>query len=261
MRILLIALLTSKGLIAGGINYLNIGLPHRTFAAKVAVHESANPKSRIVSELPMGFEITPFEQTTVKMTQAGIEAPWYRVKYEFNGQASEGFVWGNWIAKNHTRNREGLIFLYGISRRTTTDNGYSSQIRVVRAGKELARLEIIEGVSFASAATTSLLAGNGFTGVQDILVIGFLPEYCAGKGNRLFIFWTGSKLIFAHSTVEWYDRPTYAIEEHIFPNQKAGKPDHFQVVRRTGRDDNPKSQKVEKFSLRWTGEGLRRMGE
>lgn len=244
---------------AFALDYLKLGKVHHILGDKVRVRAEANTGAKVLKELSIGSEITPVAQTTTLMTQDGVEAPWYKVSFMDAGKKTEGFVWGNLIAKASAKAKDGSIFLYGIGRGVKSDptwTNYSSQVRVAKDGKELARLEIKEGVGFMSGEEISLRDGSGFEGVENIFSIRFVQEYCGGKGNALFVFWTGKKLHFVHSTVDGADAPVYAVEKQIFPTDKDGKKNHLFIVQEHGDHDNPKAKTVEKFWLKWTGSKL-----
>lgn len=244
---------------AFALDYLKLGKVHHILGDKVRVRAEANKGAKVLKELSIGSEITPVAQTTTLMTQDGVEAPWYKVSFMDAGKKTEGFVWGNLIAKASAKAKDGSIFLYGIGRGVKSDptwTNYSSQVRVAKDGKELARLEIKEGVGFMSGEEISLRDGSGFEGVENIFSIRFVQEYCGGKGNALFVFWTGKKLHFVHSTVDGADAPVYAVEKQIFPTDKDGKKNHLFIVQEHGDHDNPKAKTVEKFWLKWTGSKL-----
>ena len=245
-----------------GLKYLNLGKPHLILGNKVRVRSEASTTGKVITELSIGSEITPIEQTKVLHTQDGVEAPWYKVSLVNNGKNTQGYVWGNLIAKGHARGKDGLTFLYGIGRGVKSDptwTNYSTQVRVAKDGKELARLEIKEGVSFMSGEEVALRDGKGFDGVENIFSIRFIQEYCGGKGNTIFVFWTGKKLVFAHSSIDGADAPVYAIEKQTFPGEKSGKKNHVYIVQEWGEHENPKATKFEKFWLKWTGDKLEKV--
>jgi len=231
---------------------LEIGKPHRVIGDKVRVRSQPDVKGEVIIELKIGSEVIPLEETEYRERIDGIEAPWYKVSY---GKKGAGYVWGNLIAKQYVI-QDGLIFLYGSG--FNKKEFYTSQFRVAKAGKELARLEIDEGVDFFSHATLSLKDGRGFSGVDNVVTLQFRQEYCAGKGNSVILFWTGEKLLFVHSTSDGADAPVYATETQIFPDEKGGKKNRLYIVRENGDHDNPKSVRFEKFWLKWNGSELKR---
>ena len=258
MKILLF-LVTAAALSADGMQYLKLGKAHHILGDKVRVRAEASAESKVLSELAIGSEVIPTEQSTARMSVEGVEAPWYKVTYTANGKKAEGFVWGNLIAKASAVSKDKTIFLYGIGRGIKSDptwTNYSSQVRVAKDGKELARLEIKEGVSFNSGEEVKLRDGTGLDGVENVFSIHFLQEYCGGKGNAIFVFWTGKKLLFVHSSSDGADAPVYATETQTFPTDKAGKKNHIYIVQENGDHDNPKAKRVEKFWLKWTGAKL-----
>lgn len=238
-----------------GLDALKLGQPHRLIADKVRVRAEPDINSEVITELKIGSEVIPLAEHEFRLTQDGIEAPWYKVSY---GKRGSGYIWGNLIAQQYAIS-DGLVFLYGTGR--NKKDLYTSQFRVARAGKELARLQVDEGVDFFSQAKLTLSKGRGFAGVQNIVTLRFQQEYCAGKMNALYLFWTGEKLIFVHSTFEGADAPVYATETQTFPDEKGGKQDKLYIVRENGDHDNPQAKQVEKFWLKWNGKTLVRLKE
>jgi len=253
---LLLSLAGATQLAADGPEYLAIGRPHRLIGDKVRVRSKPDTKAETIAELAIGTEVNPTEQTTVMYKHDGIEAPWYKVKFSNGGKSTEGFVWGNLIAKGFGVSAEGLVFMYGTGHGKQEADGYTNfttQIRVAKDGKELARLEIKGGVGFQSQEKVVLAGNRGFAGIKNIFSVAFVQEYCAGKGNTMFFFWDGQQIHHVHSSVDGADAPVYAIETQTFPDQKGGKADHLYIVRENGDHDNPKSKKIEKFWLKWNG--------
>jgi|JI9StandDraft_1071089.scaffolds.fasta_scaffold55495_2 hypothetical protein len=250
----------SAGLIAqdNQVQYLNLNKPHYTIGNKVRVRVEADTNAAVVAELPIATELVPIRQTDQMMTQNGIEAPWYEVTLKRDGKKLQGFVWGNLIAKASAKSKGGLTFLFGPAAGKKSDGytAYTSQVRVAKAGKELAKVEINEGVGFLSKEEVKVTDGRGLTGVENIFTAKYIQEYCAGKNNTIFIFWTGEKLVFAHSTIDGADAPYYASEEQVFPADKGGVKDHIVVRTEHGDHDDPKSVKKEKYLLKWNGTKL-----
>lgn len=256
---LLLCLTAAPNLFADGQEYLQLGKTHRLLGDKVRVRAKADTKAAVIAELPVGSIVNPIEQTTEMHTQDGIEAPWYKVSFTKGGEKTEGYIWGNLIAKGYGTSKDGFIFLYGIGRGKKEAGGsemYTTQLRAVKDGKEVTRLDISEGVSFQSRAEVKTESGRGFTGVSNIISIRFNQEYCGGKGNKLYIFWDGSKLTMVHSTADGFDAPAYAVEKQTFPDEKGGKKDQLYVVREQDDSDDPKSKNFDKFWLKWNGKKL-----
>lgn len=256
---LLFLLAGAAQIAAEGEQYLQLGSPHRLIGNKVRVRAKPDTKAEAIAELSIGSEITPIAQADAKLTQDGVEAPWYKVTFSKEGKKTEGYIWGNLIAKGFAVSKEGMVFLYAIGQGKKETGGYesySSQVRVAKDGKELAKLNISEGVGFASRAEVKAYGGRGFTGVNNIISVRFMQEYCGGKGNTMYIFWNGKELSKVHSTIDGADAPVYAIEAITFPDDKNGKPDQLFIVREYGDHDNPKDKKIEKFWLKWNGKKL-----
>lgn len=261
MKPLLLLLTIASGVYADGSSYLELNKPHRLIGNKVRVRAAADLKAKTITELNIGSEIIPLDQSGIPLTLDGVEAPWFRVSFTQKGKRLEGYVWGNLIARSFRESKSGLLFLYGIGRgkkEVGGYEGYTSKIRVARDGKELAQLEIAEGVGSTSRAALKVMPSRGLTGVENIATIHFQEEYCAGKMNTLFVFWTGKKLVFAHSSFEGADAPVYATEKQIFPDEKGGKQDHILILREHGDHDDPKSKQNEKFWLKWDGAQLKK---
>lgn len=250
---IILGLLAIGFLCDNGLHAFKLGQPHRLIGDKVRVRAEPGAKAEVITELKIGSEVIPLEESEFSHKQDGIEAPWYRVSF---GKKGNGYIWGNLIAKQYVI-KDGLIFLYGVG--YNKEERSTSKFRVAKAGKGLARLEVDEGVDFKSEAQLTLTSGRGFTGVEQIITLKFQQEYCAGKMNSLILFWTGEKLIFVHSTFEGADAPVYATETQIFPDQEGGKKDRLFIVRENGDHDDPKAKRIEKFWLRWNGKKLEKV--
>lgn len=263
MKILFVLLLTALTvpLVAedGQITWLKLNTPHRLIGDKVRVRSAPDGKAKVQAELSIGIEVVPLEQTSSTMTVDGVQAPWYKVRYSVDGGHAEGFVWGNLIARAFAESKTGEVFLFGTGRRQkdiSVGTEYTSQVRVALDGVELARLEIKEGTSFEAKHEVVLSDGRGLEGVANILAVTFIQEYCAGKGNTIFFFWNGKKLLHAHSSIDGADAPHYAMEKQIFPADKGGRKGYIILEQEYGDHDDPKSVKKEKILLKWNGKKL-----
>lgn len=256
MKFVLIFSLVAGAIFADEPLHLELGKAHRLLGDKVRVRAKPDTKSAVLAELAIGTEVNPTAQAVEKHTQDGVEAPWYKVSFSKDGKKSEGYVWGNLIAKGHAVSKDGLIFLYGVGKGKKEEGGYesfNSQVRIAKDNKELARGVFDEGTGFATRVNVQLTGGRGFSGVQNILAVQFQQEFCGGKGNTMYIFWDGSKLSKVHSTIDGADAPVYAIETLTFPDDKGGKKDELLLTQETGDHDNPKAKRIEKVRLRWDG--------
>jgi hypothetical protein len=259
VRFAVFTLLTSVTFADGsGIPQLDLNTPHRLLADKVRVRTSADTHAKVLAELPIGTEITPVTQSNARTKIDGVDAPWYEVDFLLKGSKMRGFIWGNLIAKGFAISSDGTLFLYGVGhgRSSGDSESYGSQIRVARNNREIARLFIDEGIGFASRVKVDVTTGRGFSKVKNIFSVRFQQEYCGGKGNLIHFFWTGAKLIAAHSSSEGSDAPVYAIEKQIFPDEKGGKKDALFIERENGDHDNPSAKQIEKFWLVWNGRSL-----
>jgi hypothetical protein len=263
MKILLTFLLLTVALGAqeGAMTWLTLNKPHRLIGDKVRVRSAPDAQATVKGELPLGHEVVPLEQTSSTLTVDGVEAPWYKVRYKHAGKNREGFIWGNLIARVFAKGDKGELFLFGTARRQqpiTEGTEYTSQVRVVLDGKQLARLEVKEGTSFEAKHEAKLTNGRGLEGVQNIFAVKFIQEYCAGKGNTMFFFWDGKEISHAHSSVDGSDAPYYAMEKQIFPADKGGRKGHVILEQEYGDHDDPKSVKKEKILLKWNGKKLQK---
>lgn len=257
--LLLTALMVPLAAEDGQLTWLRLNTPHRLIGDKVRVRSAPDSKAQVLAELSIGIEIVPLEQTSSTMTVDGVQAPWYKVRYSRDGGHSEGYVWGNLIARAFAESKTGEVFLFGTGRRQkdiSVGTEYTSQVRVALDGVELARLEIKEGTSFEARYETVLSGGRGLEGVNNIFAVTFIQEYCAGKGNTIFFFWNGKKLLHAHSSIDGADAPHYATEKQIFPADKAGRKGYVILEQEYGDHDDPQSVKREKILLKWNGKKL-----
>ncbi|GAB4427138.1 MAG: hypothetical protein OHK0011_08930 [Turneriella sp.] len=243
----------------GQITWLNLNTPHRLIGNNVRVRSAPDAKAKVEAELRIGMEVTPLEQTSNSMTVDGVQAPWYKVRYAVDGGHAEGYVWGNLIARAFAVSKTGELFLFGTGRRQkdiSVGTEYTSQVRVALDGEERARLEVKEGTSFEARYEAALSNGRGLEGVSNIFAVKFVQEYCAGKGNTMFFFWNGQKLLHAHSSIDGADAPHYAIEKQIFPSDKGGRKGFVILEQEYGDHDDPKSVKKENILLKWNGKKL-----
>jgi len=223
------------------------------FGDKVRVREAADKDAKILAELQIGTQITLLAEAGEKMEMNGVEAPWYKVRFENGGKKAEGFIWGNLIAKAGAKSKGGLLFAFATSRGKKEDGytRYISEMRVIKNGKLIAQATADEGAEFISRQKLTLQPGRGFTGVENIVKVQFEQEYCAGKGNSLFFFWTGKKLIFVHSSNDGADAPYYSTEAQLYPDEKGGSPDQLVLLRESGDSGAPKSVEKKRVVLTW----------
>lgn len=261
MKILLPFLLLASALFAqdAPIPWLNLNTPHRLIGDKARVRSAPDSKAKVLAELAIGSEVVPLVQTDSSMTGEGVSAPWYKVRYKKGNKTAEGYIWGKLIARTFALSKSGELFLFGTGRRqeqVTEGTEFTSQVRVVRDGEEIARLEVKDGAPFEAKFASQLTNGRGLEKVKNIFAVKFLQEYCGGKGNTLFFFWDGSKLLHAHSSIEGFDAPHYAREKQIFPADKGGRKGVVILEQEYGNHDDPAETKKETVVLKWNGKRL-----
>lgn len=250
----LMLLLSSSGLLAQ--EYFTRGQKYRLLGDQVNVREQPSETGRVIAVLPIGTEVTVQGEAEGEYTSNKLTAPWFKVAYRHQGKAGSGFVWGGLIAKGY-RESKGLMFLYGVAPRA--DEGQGTVVRVVRAGKEIGSARAQPGAGFTGNPELALTGGRGFRGVENIFVVDFEANECAGLMSSLYFFWDGKALRHVHTTEEGADAPVYATEDRVFPDDKGGRPNQMHILREEGNSEEPASVKKTNFWLRWTGTKLERV--
>lgn len=245
-----------------------IGSNHHLLADNVNVRSKADPKAVVVTKLPIGSLVKIIEQGPV-FSMNGLEATWYEVEFNLNGQPSKGHVWGGLIASASlpSISDPSLFFHYGISKVAEEDEGATNtlfQIRAERNGKEIARLEFDGG--YASPSTGFEIVSmppKGIKGVSEIVEISYSDGFCGGFFGEVYLVWNGAEFIFMTSTHDGVDAPYTYDEQIIFPSDEGGQAgkvifraySNSEAVEQEQEDLNVEKMEEEVFYV-WDGKQL-----
>ncbi|HHG84227.1 MAG TPA: SH3 domain-containing protein [Bacteroidetes bacterium] len=245
-----------------------IGKSSELLADHVNVRSGPDRSENVIATLPIGTSVVvldDFEASTIR----GIEAPWLKVRFEDGNKLQEGFLWAGMLATTSFASKTDpkLRFYFGLSHSKEADwfPQLYLQIRAVRAGKQIAKLEF-EGVGdLQPGAYWHAYDGLGIPGIQDIFNLGFAAGYCAGPAGDAYIFWDGKQFFHAKTIYSGSDAPVFLEEMLIFPNNEDGRKEKIILKHKSGEHaDNEAGEILDEYweeTYIWTGKKLKKISK
>lgn len=241
---------------------LAIGQQHYLIADQVNVRAQATTSAAKIGQLPLSSSIILEEKSPEKLTLNGLSAPWYRIRFQQNGQNKEGYIWGGFIALGYLQAAENpnILFLYGFSKELRDMlNGYPRtqlymQVRACRNFKEISKIEFEALGILATGLDATITDNKGVSGIQNMLQFSFNDGYCGGAFGMQLLFWDGFKLEHIRKLDNSFDMPYFKHEYFIFPDDNMGIENMIILQMEEGRyDDNGNPTYDQKFrkEFRW----------
>lgn len=239
-----------------------------TIASELNVREQADPKAKIVAKLPIGTEVLVLSKAEAEpdMTQNGISAKWLRGRFTLAGEKKEGYLWSGLLTAVRIKSvaEDGTYFFIGMQAIKPDAGGGKmiNQIRAANGGTELARLSFAApnapGFTFSGASE----GAQGLAGVNDVLMLNFLPEACGLSYGETIVFWTGTNFILGETADKFSDPPVYAKADWILPGEPGGV--KGQILWKQEAGDYGEDGKAPQISSKasavwvWNGSGMQK---
>lgn len=239
---------------------------------RVNIRESASTKAAVLATPPIGTTVTIEGSSETLLKQNGLEAPWYRVRFNQNGTNKTGYVWGGLISENvEYQTKTDVQFVYSVEsvkyETVKYDGGeYEThslrlQVRACKDGKELHKLsfDAVGGLMYTHQLFVD--DAKGIPLVKNVLQFDFPGESCGSESGTVYVFWDGKQLLLAKQTSSFADYPVFAHEELLFPTDEGGKAGKLLLKTESGEYEedkeeptyNERSTKI----FTWTGSELK----
>lgn len=213
----------------------------RTIVTDANVRDKASTTATVVAKLPIATMVT-IETITADTTKLnGYSAPWCKVSYSLNGKTQSGYLWGGVLAgvsyevkAEYEENRNGLIYLAGVSSVNEKENKWTIQVRVAKNNVELAKTEFTHHADVGYSLQIKNLGNLGFKNVVDAISCHvFYPACGYGSYDNLMLF-TGKKISNVLTTTGVADGGAfYDDEAYLLPFDKGGIQNHIIVIHST----------------------------
>ncbi len=209
---------------------IQVGQQYYLIADRVNVRAMPSSNATITGKLALGSSLQVEEKSSEELVIEGLNAPWYRISFQENGQRKSGYIWGGFMALGHLQSQEdpNTLFLYGFSRQTRDMvNGYPRtqtymQVRACRQNQELSKLEFPAIGLLSTGIDASISNNKGVKGIRNILQFSFSDGYCGGAFGMQVVFWDGLQLHHIRKLDNGFDIPYFRHEYFIYPNDNLG---------------------------------------
>jgi hypothetical protein len=238
-------------------------------ADNVNIRSEASTKASVVTNVPIGTEVTILEESSKQLRLKGFKANWYKVKFKGKEKKMTGYVWGGLIAEGSVTcaSDNDIRFMYGIESSKEEKFEYYSnykikiQMRACKNNKELSKI-VLEGDGNLEIYHWIENFGNkGLEGIKDIIEFGVSQQMCAGVNAYNYVFWNGEKMIYATQLRPGGDAPYFASDDLIFPTDEGGVKGKIIRDEKSGESLDDGTDNIESHSrveYEWTGEKLKK---
>lgn len=234
------------------------------------LRDKPSTKAATIAQLPIATKVQILKKTTDSLTMNGVRAAWFQVSA--NGKT--GYLWSGILTTvaitELGEDPENLTFLAGISSYNEKDYRVTLQVRAVKKGKEVAKIEF-PSVGDLGYQLSIELKGSSFDKVKQVLSVEMIYGACDyAQGDNLVVFTEGGKLMRLMETVSSSSAGAgYASQSYLLPSDKGGIAGHVLVtedsaeteeVTKNGQFDyRIKNQKYKITLHKWTGAKLEKV--
>lgn len=189
---------------------------------------SRNGKS--IDELPIGYtlyingevEYGGIGEYVIRTLQAG----YYPVRYEKDGQWKSGYVWGGLIAETYSYDKNGNCYIFGQrSFNVDTEELTIAVIRIDGTTKKIHEQLFSYPFGYQSSYESKVLSNMGLSQLEQIFRVGFLGGACGIYTTYHYYGWNGKQFIELPPKKSVGDAGIYYYSENmLFPTEhKIGK--------------------------------------
>lgn len=249
---------------------------HFTFVMDANLREQPGTQSKVLAKLPIGTPVTVEAVSEETFSQRGVTLPWVQVNARpAGGAAVTGYVWGGFLAlasiqtpdEAYTPN-QGVLYLTGVTAYDEAKHQITVQVRVAKAGKELAKTEFTTqgDLSYYPSFEVDF---PPLKNVKAMLSVNYYYPACGYPSGDNLLFWQENgqlvKVLETSSISEggvFYDS-----EKYLLPHHRGGIGDHVLVVKdrsefeEQGDDFVRKAQSYKITLYKWTGAKLLKVKE
>ncbi len=241
-----------------------------TMVTDANLRDKPGTDSKVLTKLPIGTKLTMLEVAEQTYSQRGVTLPWVKVKAHLSAGATEGYLWGGFLALAHIQTPDeeympnrGVLYLTGPSAYDSTKHQLTVQVRAAKDGKELAKAE------FNTTGDLSYYPSFGvdyspFQGVKALLYVNYYYPACGYPSGDNLLFWKeNGELTKVLETSSVSDGGVfYSSEQYVLPTDKGGIGNHVMVVKdeaefeEKGNDLVVSKQTYQVTLYKWTGKKL-----
>lgn len=247
-----------------------------TFVTDANLRERPGTQSKVLGKLPIGTAVTIEEAAEETYSQRGISLPWVKVKARPEGMAPlTGYVWGGFLALASIQTpaevyapNQGTLYLTGVVAYDEAKHQITVQVRIAKAGKELAKTEFTTQGDLSYYPTFEV-DFPPLKNVKAALSVNYYYPACGYPSGDNLLFWQENgqltKVLETNSISEggvFYDS-----ENYIMPHHRGGIGDHIMVVKDHSEftekgDEYVRTSQSYKITLyKWTGSKLAKVKE
>lgn len=240
----------------------------RIFTDQTRIRQAPSLNAAVIDSLNSNHQVLILKKEETVLQLGERAANWYRISYQKNQNAAEGYIWGGNLAIRF-RNTNGCDFLFGITKtEDKTDKKFNQKYRQnIASIKMLKDGRLTDEVSFETGSGESL-SYAGFTiesnhrlkNVELTLKATVSGEACGIAGYDQYILLTDKKLIALPQLMNVGDADVYYhTEEFIFPNDKGGIPNAFIYKMEEMEKDEKEREKFKRSSKTylWNGNSFK----
>jgi len=221
------------------------------FADVCNVRIAPDSKAEVVGKLTIGTSVQVLEVSSTKHEQAGVKAPWVKIKTS----SVTGYVWGGLLTNGSVKVADDKQLYWGLISITPGGGGwqdYKISVRLAENGAVVQKHDF--SLEYAGRPDEGKLAVYNppqLTGVQNMIIFATPSEACGVTSTQHYFLYASGRMVFVgsghamgdggmlHSSLE-YIFPYPKNEDDIFADYHyTPEKDHVKLIdNEGGYDDN-----------------------
>lgn len=172
------------------------------FAENARLFETPSESSTVVCALPVGTEVFRLAGVDIQHTSDGLSSTWMAGACELGGETFQGYIPMSWLALTSQELGADTLLLFGIDSCNPLHGRLVGVAKVISGGAMLwgvafypPNTDFGDSAGYSYGVSSRRLSTEGFSGIEDLVMLSFLYEACGYENRDVLLAWTGEYLI------------------------------------------------------------------
>lgn len=201
LSLLILAVLPAPAAVADTSYGELIGDRSPVFSENARLFETPSESSTVVCALPVGTEVFRLAAVDIQHTSDGFSSTWMQGSCELGGERFQGYIPMSWLALTSQELGADTLLLFGIDSGDPLTGRFVGVAKVVSGGRMLwgvtfypPNTDFGGSAGYGYGVSSRRLDPEGFSGVEDLVMLSFLYEACGYENRDVLLTWTGKYL-------------------------------------------------------------------
>jgi hypothetical protein len=169
------------------------------FADVCNVRTAPDSKAEVAGKLTIGTSVQILEVSATKHEQAGVKAPWVKIKTS----ALTGYVWGGLLTNGSVKVADGKQLYWGLISITPGGGGwqdYKISVRLAENGAVVQKHDFsLEYAGRPDEGELAIYNPPQLAGVQNMIIFATPSEACGVTATQHYFLYTSGRMVFVGS--------------------------------------------------------------